>query len=350
MIFKVSSFFTSKDLEDLLIIGTHNSKFHSDELFACAVLCLLNSHRPIQILRTRDSKLLMKCDICIDIGGGKFDHHQPGFNQKRKSGIKYASAGLVWKDYGRQLINLLCEKFFHNTKCNTDLIFQLFDESLVSLVDSEDNGIATHSHCFNFIPFFLPLWFNNSQDNFNKQFYKVLLMTMDLLEYQLKQLIYKDVSPNIIVHDWKQFYRAIIISQQKLKTNVAKKVAKTIIISHWKNNRFFYNGILEIPSQTMLWEETVININSNTEMNSRINFVVFPYPNGGWAAQCVPPSLKDIFAQRIPFPSDWAGQTVNLPMISGVKGATRCNGRFFVTADNRDSIIQMCNIATNSLK
>lgn len=30
-----------------LTIGTHNGIFHSDEVLACAILCLLNSHIPV---------------------------------------------------------------------------------------------------------------------------------------------------------------------------------------------------------------------------------------------------------------------------------------------------------------
>lgn len=42
-----------------LTIGTHNGIFHSDEILACAILCLINSNLPIQILRTRNSNMLI---------------------------------------------------------------------------------------------------------------------------------------------------------------------------------------------------------------------------------------------------------------------------------------------------
>ena len=65
---------------DILTLGTHNGIFHSDEVLACAILCLINSNISVQILRSRDCTMLDQCDICIDIGGGEFDHHQAGFN------------------------------------------------------------------------------------------------------------------------------------------------------------------------------------------------------------------------------------------------------------------------------
>lgn len=94
---KILSFLTSvaEERDDVLTIGTHNGIFHADEVLACAILCLINSNMSVQILRSRDYEMLKHCDICVDIGGGKFDHHQAAFNETRENGIKYASAGLV---------------------------------------------------------------------------------------------------------------------------------------------------------------------------------------------------------------------------------------------------------------
>lgn len=245
---KILSFLTSvaEKRDDVLTIGTHNGIFHADEVLACAILCLINSNMSVQILRSRDYEMLKHCDICVDIGGGKFDHHQLAFSKTRENGIKYASAGLVWKKYGRQLIDQFLTKYFSKSESNTDSIFKSFDDSFIALVDCEDNGI------------------------------------------------------------------------------------------------------LEISSQTIDWVETVIDINDSTETN-QINFVIFPYPNGGWAAQCVPPSFTNKFSQRISFPNEWAGQTDKLPEITGVEGATFChNGRFFVRATSKEAITKMCNIATSS--
>lgn len=87
------------------IIGTHNKFFHSDDVVACAMLCLLHEKRKIEIVRTRDEQILQECNICVDIGGGAFDHHMPDFNKVRENKIPYASAGLVWKRFAIQIWN-----------------------------------------------------------------------------------------------------------------------------------------------------------------------------------------------------------------------------------------------------
>ena len=317
---KILSYWANENENRVLIIGTHNGIFHADEVVACAILCLLHSDMSILILRTRDKKILAQCDICVDIGGGKFDHHMPDFSKSRENGVKYASTGLVWKEFGKQLIQLLLEKYFPKYKCNTDNVFSEFDRSVIALVDCEDNGKPAEKHCFSFISSFLPLWFDNRTDDFNNQFYKVLTTTINVLE-------------------------------EELKTTIGKEIANDILFTTWMDKKKFNNGILEIPSQTISWVETVVTINNyndniNTLRHITINFVIFPYPDGGWAAQAVPPSLENKFGQRIPFPAEWAGQTDKLPEISGVKDALRCNGRFFVRASTKEAIVEMCTIAT----
>lgn len=71
---------TAKERKDILTIGTHNGIFHSDEVVACAILCLINSNMSIHILLTRDNEMLNLCNICVDIGGGKYDYHHLSYD------------------------------------------------------------------------------------------------------------------------------------------------------------------------------------------------------------------------------------------------------------------------------
>ena len=42
--------------------------------------------------------------IVLDIGGGKYDHHQRGGNGARENGVPYASCGLIWREFGKELL------------------------------------------------------------------------------------------------------------------------------------------------------------------------------------------------------------------------------------------------------
>lgn len=307
--------------KDYFIIGTHNGVFHCDEIVACAILCLsYEKTQPICIIRTRNEKELEQCDICVDIGGGKYDHHHSGFNEKRENGSLYASAGLVWRSYGDSIIaNEL--SLFHSPESfpYRDDLFSIFDDTVISLVDNEDNGKQSKPHSFMFIPLFLPTWDEPIHD-FNSQFKKALDIT-------------------------------IIVLHQQLKHSISSFLAKNIIEVRYRNVEYFSNHILEVPCQSDIWFDEIIRINSIISVfpileDNIINFIIFPYPDGGWAAQCVPPSFEEKFKQLVPFPRSWAGKTFTLAKISGVESATFChNNCFFVRATLKEDVIELCKLA-----
>lgn len=305
------------------IIGTHDGISHPDEVVACAILTLLHDNEQIEIVRSKEISYLAEkgVDIFVDVGKGNYDHHQPGGNGKRENGIPYASAGLIWKDFGRELICRCYEKLYESTLNSKDpfvsCVFELIDAKLIQEVDKEDNGIYTSLHVFSFISSFLPVYGSN-YSNFDEAFKLAIDTASQILVYEIFQSI------------------------ARLKT-------KKDLCDMIKNNGIINDHILEIPSQAFPWLESVTyhnNISSSFENWNHIYFVIFPYLSGGWAAQCVPPSFERKFDQIAPFPKEWAGQTDKLPEISGVEDATFChNGCFFVQAKSREGVIALCNKA-----
>lgn len=301
---------------DCLVIGTHSGVFHCDDVVACAILCLAyEGTKKIRILRAaRNSREFDTCDICVDVGGGKYDHHQPGFDKHRSNGgALYASAGLVWKDYGKLLVThelVISESktAFHLR----EMIFSVFDASVIVPVDMADNGIKGAHNVFDFITSYLPLW-NDKQLNYNEQFEKALNITIDVL-------------------------------LQLIKTQVSSAAAEVVMDKLYQSSDSFFEGVLCVPCQNDVWIKNAVNINKTIEtFEEKIVFVAFEYPAGGWAAQCIPPSMEDNFKQLVPFPKEWAGQTEKLAEISGVDGATLCqNGRFFVRAETKEAVIALC--------
>ena len=316
---KVVSTLKDVDGKNAITIGTHNGIFHSDEVLACAIYYLLWYGYQVYIVRSRNLEELQKCTIVVDIGGGAFDHHMAGFNRTRENGIKYASAGLVWEAFGRKLLEKIKDTYFSEYEIDLDKVFQVFDDKVISVVDREDNGVPCDMpNCFSFIPSFRPLWYETDPIVFNGQFDTALKFTVGILVAELKSCM-------------------------------AKVATEQILRDNWMNYDLFHDGILEIPSQTMDWVDTVIGFNLSVPCEfAKVNFVMFPYPAGGWAAQCVPPSFDDKFGQRISFPKAWAGKTDELPEITGVPTATFChNGCFFVRAKEKDDVTALCKLAMN---
>lgn len=98
-----------------MIIATHNGTFHADETTACAILTYLFENS--SIIRSRDPEELEKADIIIDVSNQNdekhFDHHSKEFTLSRDNGIKYATAGLMWKKFGHDYLKAVAKKSFH---------------------------------------------------------------------------------------------------------------------------------------------------------------------------------------------------------------------------------------------
>ncbi len=121
------SFFNKKK-----ICVTHNGAFHTDDLFATAILSILNNGN-IKIIRTRDPKIFETGNYVYDVGGvndpekNRFDHHQKGGGGVRENGIPYAAFGLVWKKYGEQI-------------CGSKEVADKIDNKIVQSIDATDEG------------------------------------------------------------------------------------------------------------------------------------------------------------------------------------------------------------------
>ena len=285
-----------------LIIGTHNAMFHTDELVACALFAILYDGN-IKIIRTRNPEKLAECDIVVDIGGGAFDHHMPGGNGTRENGIPYASAGLVFKDFGYTILSKL--------SCPDDLLekcFELVDKQIIEDVDKIDNGIDTNSR-LDFIKSFNPKWFE-SFDFIDQKFNEALMCATSIIKNLISEII------------------ANVLADKKINELLKKHSGR----------------ILELECQYIPWTYPVIEYNETAE--TPIDFVVFKYPAGGYAAQAVPPSRTALFSQRVSFPKAWAGLTTELAKLTDVKTATFChNNLFFARADEKEDIYKLCELA-----
>ena len=117
---------------------THNGRFHADEVFAIAMVALLLGRVP-EVVRTRNMDVInnkKEDDLVIDVGGmydpkrGLFDHHQATPEVEG-----FAAAGLVWKEYGREICIKMCGKDHQE-------IVEHVRENLVDEIDMVDIGKA----------------------------------------------------------------------------------------------------------------------------------------------------------------------------------------------------------------
>lgn len=293
---------------DPLRVGTHSGSFHADEVFALATLRLV--HGAIGIIRTRDRAALAQCDLRVDVGReydpktGDFDHHQ-GDAGERHNGIRYASFGLIWKEYGEQL-------------CGSATAAAEVDIGLVSPIDADDNG----------------------QELMSEQRFK------GVVPYTLGKLI------GMLGAQWDDddreaaeqegFGEALKLAdgvlRREIKAAQSRASAKDLVraaIARSADPR-----IIELD-RGMPWKEIVHN-----EAHDAL-VVVYPRTDD-WGVQAVP-LYRQGFTNRKDLPKAWAGlEGEPLAKVTGVADANFCHGgRFMAVAGSREGALALAKLAVN---
>lgn len=293
---------------------THTGTFHADEVLATVILSktFCGIATVLRTVAVPEEKFTETEPIIYDIGGGKFDHHQKGGNGIRENGIPYASAGLVWKEYGSKI---LCSKFNDASDSEIKFIFDYIDKNLIQGVDAFDNGVLPKAdypaQSMNFseiIRNFNPNW--NSKETSDSAFIQAVNF-------------------------------AEVIFDKLVETAHAKAKAKSIIENAISDSQ---RGIM-ILSQDLDWQDAFFS-SSNPKVNE-INYVIFPSSRNDYKVRCVPDELNG-FGQRMPLPVKWRGlKNEELQKCSGVSDAIFCHPNGFVAAAaSFEGAIKLAELAT----
>ena len=287
-------------------VSTHDGRFHADEIFAIAVLNLV--FPDLEIVRSRDEKVYKNADIIVDVGHvydpGKliFDHHQRTFTLKRKSGIPYASFGLVWRHFGELL-------------CGSPEIADHIDSAIVQAIDADDNGIDICEATINGIGFhtlsdiiesFVPRHVAD-EDKVQKGFDRALNFATSYMKKQIKlaKELFEEALPNI---------RGAIKSAEDPRILKFKKFDKT-----WLN-------FISKESEEAL-------------------FVIFPTHRQTWAIRSVPHEGKKFEYGKL-LPAEWGGRQKDFAAICDVEDALYChNGCFLAEADSLKGADKLADLA-----
>lgn len=123
---------------------THGGTFHADDIFGMVVLeKLFGTLNVFRISYNEESVDIREDAIIFDTLEGKYDHHQKNGNGNHpiiyegKTPIPYASFGLLWKDFGR---NIIAKDNFYSYEA-VEYIFNFVERNLVRGLDAADNGI-----------------------------------------------------------------------------------------------------------------------------------------------------------------------------------------------------------------
>lgn len=289
---------------------THNGIFHCDEVMACAILFMLafSKEEKVELIRTRDRKIVAEAltdinVIVFDVGGefnnelNNFDHHQKDFTLTRGNGVKYSSAGLIWRSYGKELPLI------------TQEIWQELDDTFFSAIDAIDNGIeGWDSPISSIISGLNPVWWDDHSSKAEDDTFKA----------------------------------AVFIATEVLKSKINSTAGALAAKQYVYEGLFLHEGRVIILEYFVPWQRYVCN----DEKFSSVQFICFPDKGGEWRIQTVPTS-EDSFVSRKPLPEAWAGlRNEEFSEITGIDDGVFCHsGRFIAGAKSRESIIKLAEMA-----
>ncbi|GAB3552268.1 MYG1 family protein [Noviherbaspirillum agri] len=306
-----------------MLIATHSGKFHADDVCAVAVLDIV--FPGCELIRTRDLERIRQADFVVDVGGvwdpatGRFDHHQKGFEGARQSGVEYASAGLVWREYGARCVARIAEACagYAVLPEQARQIAYAIDSDLIQYLDMSDTGAARNAPgsygLSAVISGFNPTWVDEQQAGDAAE------------EMRLAQ-----------------FRRAMEFMTDILVNAVRYRVSGSMAVEQVRQAQVLEDGkVLFLENASLPWS-TVVRV----EMPKVVFVVSFSTAEQRYLLHTVP-AAADSFVARKDLPAAWAGlQGEELAAVSGVPDAGFChNKRFIASAGSFDGAMALARLA-----
>lgn len=279
-------------------VVTHDGVFHSDDVFAGALVRRLWSEAAI--VRTRKPELLALADLAFDVGGGMYDHHQPGGNGVRPNGVPFASFGLLWRAYGWSVCG-----------DSHDVAIEV-DRQLVQAIDAHDNGYTITTPLYDgvgpctvshLISNMNPSW--DEEQDFDRRYHQAVAFAADVLDRAIVRA------------------RGVVLARGVVRQAVADAIDPRVVVLPYF-----------VP-----WQEALV------EASAEALFCVYPSA-GTWRVQVVPVKIGQPGA-RLSLPAVWAGlEKGELAHITGVADATFAHrGRFIAGAETRTGALALAALA-----
>lgn len=277
-----------KDIQSASIVQkgfTHAGVFHADDVFATALLKIVYP----DIVIERGTKVPDDYDgIVYDIGYGKYDHHQAD-RKSRETGVPYAAFGLLWEEYGPELVG--------------EEMAAAFDKEFVQRLDLSDNTGENEAVC-SLIAGYNSLWDEDSDQD--EQFMEAVNVAKEMLERQIKKMI----------------------SKKKAAEEVRNQISQA-------------KDHILILEKAMPWKEALVDTD--------ILYVIMRSIRGGYNVQAVPKTI-DTTELKKAFPKAWCGAAKeDLVKMTGIETFTFChfNG-FLCVAETLEDAVKIAEDAVNA--
>lgn len=313
-----------------MVIVTHSGKFHADDAWACAVLHIL--FPDAELIRTRDPAVIEAADFAIDVGGmydpsaGRFDHHQKGFSVARQTGVPYASAGLVWREYGGRCVKALAAAHagYELAEDKAREIAYAIDADIVQYLDLSDVGAAKSAPggygLSAVVSGFNPNWRDE------------------------QRLGHGDAAD---AYRLQQFRMAMGLLTEVLVNSVRNRLATLLAVEQVRQAEVLEGGkLLFLKNGALPWGQVV-----RKEMPKVLFVISHNIAEQRYMLHTVPTSTENFIA-RADLPEAWAGlRDAELAAVTGVADAGFChNARFIASAKSYEGVRTMAALALRSVE
>ena len=255
---------------------THNSCFTANDVFSAALLKCINPK--IKIIRA--SGIPENFTGLIYGFRNTPDIHQNKKNHVRRNRIPYSSFGLLWKDYGRFLIN-------------NEEGFQYFDDHFVQELDLAEYSFAENS-LIKVINNFNP---QNTEDE-DKMFWQAENIAEKILRREIQN-----------VYTWME-------AKEEIKNKLKKQKSDDPVLIMEKS----------VPFQDLL-------------VKTNIRFVIHPIQGGRWKVSVIRHFI-DGSDVSVYFPEEWT-ENAGIPVT--MKGLLSCDHKgMFIITDSIQSARKAC--------
>jgi uncharacterized UPF0160 family protein len=304
-----------------MVIVTHGGKFHADDAWAVATLKVL--YPDAQVMRTRDPALIGQGDFAIDVGGvwdpasGRFDHHQKGFDVARQTGVPYAAAGLVWREYGARCVRALALAQT-GQRLGDDAAQQIayaVDADIVQYLDLSDVGAA-----------------KNAPGGYGLS---AIISGYNLSWLDEERVGYGEAAESLRLE---QFMRAVAVLTDIMANAVKYRIGALLALEQVRQGQVLEGGrLLFLKNAALPWSAVV-----RKEMPKVLFVISYSMGEQRYLMHTVSVS-PDSFEARADLPRSWAGlRDAELAAVTGVPDATFChNGRFIAAARSYEGIMAM---------
>lgn len=133
-------------------IAVHDQTFHADDCLSVYFLSNTKEFEGADVVRTRDSAELARCDVVCDTGfvydheKRRYDHHQPSFSKTFPgSDIPLSSCGVIYLHFGKEIVANILARNNRDVGEHVEYLYKSMYSQFIEEVDAHDNGVEQYS-------------------------------------------------------------------------------------------------------------------------------------------------------------------------------------------------------------